>query len=209
MPTASIKLTSDFVAVSMQRERRYRVGFRRFALKLGLFVLLVPLIATAFWVSHAITGILLLVLSLAMFFAQYLDYWLARRSFRKSSWRDEIVTIEFTEADIRYHSPRVDTVVQWSLLTQVVHFSDGFLLYQDAKPFSWIPASSLSSPSEVAELNRLLRSKIAKHVFVDRKSAGHCQSCGYDLTGNTSGVCPECGTQLTSTAGLDAEFNQR
>lgn len=22
---------------------------------------------------------------------------------------------------------------------------------------------------------------------------GHCQRCGYDLTGNVSGVCPECG----------------
>ncbi len=22
---------------------------------------------------------------------------------------------------------------------------------------------------------------------------GHCQKCGYDLTGNTSGRCPECG----------------
>ncbi len=22
---------------------------------------------------------------------------------------------------------------------------------------------------------------------------GHCQQCGYDLTGNESGVCPECG----------------
>jgi len=22
---------------------------------------------------------------------------------------------------------------------------------------------------------------------------GHCTACGYDLTGNTSGVCPECG----------------
>ena len=22
---------------------------------------------------------------------------------------------------------------------------------------------------------------------------GHCRSCGYDLTGNVSGVCPECG----------------
>lgn len=22
---------------------------------------------------------------------------------------------------------------------------------------------------------------------------GHCPHCGYDLTGNTSGVCPECG----------------
>jgi hypothetical protein len=26
-------------------------------------------------------------------------------------------------------------------------------------------------------------------------SAGHCQTCGYDLTGNTSGRCPECGTE--------------
>jgi hypothetical protein len=25
---------------------------------------------------------------------------------------------------------------------------------------------------------------------------GHCQACGYDLTGNTSGVCPECGVQI-------------
>ncbi|MCP4591532.1 MAG: hypothetical protein GY842_12380 [bacterium] len=28
----------------------------------------------------------------------------------------------------------------------------------------------------------------------DRKPPpGYCQRCGYDLTGNTSGVCPECG----------------
>ena len=25
---------------------------------------------------------------------------------------------------------------------------------------------------------------------------GHCDSCGYDLTGNTSGRCPECGTAV-------------
>ncbi len=24
---------------------------------------------------------------------------------------------------------------------------------------------------------------------------GHCRSCGYNLTGNVSGVCPECGTK--------------
>jgi len=24
--------------------------------------------------------------------------------------------------------------------------------------------------------------------------SGHCRTCHYDLTGNTSGVCPECGT---------------
>jgi hypothetical protein len=25
---------------------------------------------------------------------------------------------------------------------------------------------------------------------------GHCQRCGYNLTGNVSGVCPECGTAI-------------
>lgn len=25
---------------------------------------------------------------------------------------------------------------------------------------------------------------------------GHCQSCGYDLTGNVSRVCPECGNKV-------------
>lgn len=28
----------------------------------------------------------------------------------------------------------------------------------------------------------------------DRRKAGRCLKCGYDLFKNTSGVCPECGT---------------
>ncbi|MBK9118403.1 MAG: hypothetical protein IPM18_02215 [Phycisphaerales bacterium] len=32
--------------------------------------------------------------------------------------------------------------------------------------------------------------------------SGHCQACGYDLTGNVSGRCPECGTPLSSTLKL-------
>ena len=29
-----------------------------------------------------------------------------------------------------------------------------------------------------------------------RHPPNHCRRCGYNLTGNTSGVCPECGTQV-------------
>lgn len=29
-----------------------------------------------------------------------------------------------------------------------------------------------------------------------RPPKGHCSHCGYDLTGNESRVCPECGTKL-------------
>jgi len=29
-----------------------------------------------------------------------------------------------------------------------------------------------------------------------RYPRGHCQYCGYDLTGNVSGRCPECGKAI-------------
>lgn len=31
-----------------------------------------------------------------------------------------------------------------------------------------------------------------------RHPAGHCRKCGYDLTGNVSGVCSECGTEVSN-----------
>jgi len=30
----------------------------------------------------------------------------------------------------------------------------------------------------------------------ERIPPGHCQTCGYNLTGNVSGVCPECGEKV-------------
>jgi len=39
--------------------------------------------------------------------------------------------------------------------------------------------------------------------FLDRRRRfprGHCQKCGYDLTGNVSGRCPECGTPVRHEA---------
>lgn len=30
---------------------------------------------------------------------------------------------------------------------------------------------------------------------------GHCQTCGYDLTGNESGICSECGTRIEVRVG--------
>ena len=29
-----------------------------------------------------------------------------------------------------------------------------------------------------------------------RRPKGGCHTCDYDLTGNVSGVCPECGTEV-------------
>jgi hypothetical protein len=37
---------------------------------------------------------------------------------------------------------------------------------------------------------------------IDRRIApGHCECCGYNLTGNVSGICPECGTPVKRQGG--------
>jgi hypothetical protein len=38
---------------------------------------------------------------------------------------------------------------------------------------------------------------IQKRRHARRVRAGHCLSCGYSLRGNTTGICPECGTAVS------------
>ena len=48
----------------------------------------------------------------------------------------------------------------------------------------WMPLVALAIPTAIL-------------WYRDRQpKPGHCQQCGYDLTGNESGVCPECGTEV-------------
>jgi predicted amidophosphoribosyltransferase len=35
---------------------------------------------------------------------------------------------------------------------------------------------------------------LLRRLIRPRPVAGQCNTCGYNLTANTSGVCPECGT---------------
>jgi hypothetical protein len=53
----------------------------------------------------------------------------------------------------------------------------------------WIPLLLIALPT-------------ARVWWLDRRrpALGHCTRCGYDLTGNVSGRCPECGTATSQTA---------
>ena len=46
----------------------------------------------------------------------------------------------------------------------------------------WIPFVLIAVPSFIAW-------RVTRHL------PGHCRKCQYDLTGNVSGVCPECGSK--------------
>ena len=58
----------------------------------------------------------------------------------------------------------------------------------------------LESPLYAAFLAVLLPT-LAVWRFVPKFPPGHCR-CGYDLRGNVSGRCPECGTRIAWSTGL-------
>lgn len=57
----------------------------------------------------------------------------------------------------------------------------------------------------IASISAMLGFQCARRIaaFVRRQPEGHCQNCGYDLTGNVSGVCSECGTSVPSGSAAD------
>ncbi len=53
----------------------------------------------------------------------------------------------------------------------------------------WLAWSIVSAYPIIAVTKPLLVRRL-------RRKRGHCMACGYDLEGNVSGVCPECGTDI-------------
>jgi hypothetical protein len=61
----------------------------------------------------------------------------------------------------------------------------------------WGPVALLLAYPALAFLSGALR----RHR---RRKKGLCQNCGYNLTGNVSGVCPECGGKVDPRSALKA-----
>ena len=69
---------------------------------------------------------------------------------------------------------------------------DGIIVIPEVESFPsrwrlWIP---VWVPFAAAAVLCVIGCRLSLRKF----RAGHCKKCGYNLTGNTSGVCPECGT---------------
>jgi hypothetical protein len=60
----------------------------------------------------------------------------------------------------------------------------------------WLPALFLAVPVAAGAVHIRRRRRRAR-----RTRTGLCVSCGYSLAGNTSGVCPECGTPVSAAIG--------
>jgi len=104
----------------------------------------------------------------------------------------------------------------------VLATATGWKLFAMLSAPGWVPLAlirgSATAPSlEVAGLNTLVYATVGALIGLlwpkRRLQLGHCSICDYDLTGNVSGVCPECGTPIpkkgaggTETATLASTF---
>ena len=92
--------------------------------------------------------------------------------------------------------------VQWNAPVGTF-LRDGFLIFGNRTPgnMQWWVSIRLTPPSMmVLPIWLILTVLIMPTAFLwwrDRRyPRGHCQYCGYDLTGNVSGRCPECGKAI-------------
>ena len=83
--------------------------------------------------------------------------------------------------------PRVPCRPAWA--GQTNRFGFRYNVYSDASGYAWAPLWSVSA---VSAATACVAACIGWRPL-RRTRRGRCPSCNYDLTGNMSGVCPECG----------------
>jgi hypothetical protein len=86
------------------------------------------------------------------------------------------------------------TLRRWSVLG-VTYFSGTWtpvvpLTRTLVVPFGWVVAVTLLLP--LGRVSVIVRRRWRRHM--ERRNL--CTACSYDLIGNVSGVCPECGTAI-------------
>jgi hypothetical protein len=85
----------------------------------------------------------------------------------------------------------------WGVVTMVLTFAVSWV--SDGEP--GIMSDILNAAWRIVPFGlawfpaRLVFDRLRKREIGDR----HCRKCDYNLTGNVSGVCPECGEKITAT----------
>jgi hypothetical protein len=92
-------------------------------------------------------------------------------------------------------TPRVDAVIQgliaWWLTAAVIGAAVRAMVREDT-PWA-VSLMALILLVGVPIWLAIIIGRGRYHQLMGRYPLGRCQKCGYDLTGNVSGRCPECG----------------
>jgi hypothetical protein len=104
---------------------------------------------------------------------------------------DPVVALPGQEA----HSDHHFRGLEWSVVRHTLPYASGpstqTIYRMVSVHYVWPALLALAA----AGLARLLQRRTIRR---QRLRAGLCVECAYNLTGNTSGVCPECGSRISA-----------
>lgn len=110
-----------------------------------------------------------------------------------------IITISFDRGCIQINSTQLASSLRstWEVRLHRIEFAR----------LHWVPRSASAGPDWMMRipfgLPLLLLAALLTVVWRHCRDRGGCVGCGYDLTGNVSGVCPECGTGMHERRGIE------
>ena len=105
--------------------------------------------------QHFLTAIVMISLVVLCFLSKGIDDYLAKRTFKKSAFRDVKYTLKISHEGFDAESEIDQSTVKWSVFSNAVFFNDGILLQHVSKMVTWIPDCSFtieSGPSIAREI---------------------------------------------------------
>jgi len=96
----------------------------------------------------------------ALFLGWPIDAWFLRRRFRKSPYHNDEIALTISDEGVHGVGRSSETRLNWSLITKARRFSDGLLLFQGPQVFHWLPNTAAADPTDVADLERLVRAHV-------------------------------------------------
>ncbi|MBI4746934.1 MAG: YcxB family protein [Acidobacteria bacterium] len=170
MIKASFTFSDDFL---IEANRRYRQQKRILGIKTSFLISLLFLLILAFpsimffRLGKPQLCIVLLPFLFLASFQRLIEEKIIRWRFVSSPYRNDRLTIEFSEDGFHGWSEIQNSTLHWGVFSKVVQFKDGFLLFQGPNLCNWIPITSLANPNQVSELLDLLKRKIPKFEIFD------------------------------------------
>ncbi len=119
------------------------------------------------WFLGAMIGVLTVICPFLPILGRYAVQEQLRKSFQQSPFRDELLRIELRDDGFHAKGDISTVDLHWSAFTKVVHFEDGFLLFQGPQVANWIPVRYLEDAAALADLEALLDANIAEHKVVE------------------------------------------
>lgn len=167
MPRATLVYTSEYLLEA--HHRYHQQGAAKF------FFLAAKVLGIAFFIPQAVwnfeqgrqtNAMISIGMILLFWFLHSIVSWFAQWSFQKRPYYGQTLVVEFSDEGFYGRAETMEIRLPWPAFRKVVHFRDGFLIFQGPKSFNWIPVTALENPSQTAELEALLRTKIPRHKII-------------------------------------------